>query len=103
MFGKHHDIDNSFSTELETTTRDVADLQIEIENLREENSALSQLSLRPLVLKYELELKELKMKMNLASQVPGELCLKNVVLWDDEIQTLTTFITELIKGAHEHL
>lgn len=103
MFGKPHDIDNSFSHDCEGPTRDVADLKIELENALEEAEAYKRLSLKPIVLKYELDLRELKMKMNLATSVPGELCMKNIKLWDDEIQTITQFIEELLKGAHEVL
>lgn len=88
MLGKPHDIDNSFSYDCEKPTRGVEEREFD---------------LRTLVLKYEVDLRELKMKMALADQVPGELCKKNVQLWDDEINTLNQFIKELLNGAHEIL
>lgn len=103
MFGKHHDLDNSYQDESSASTRKIAALESDLETAREDAETSKKLSLRPLVLKYELELRELRAKLNLSLPVPGELCKKNVQLWDDEISTLTTFIKELLDGAHEVL
>lgn len=108
MFGPTPDIDNSFAP---VTTRDVvnelkariASLEIENENLKQDAEASRKLSLRPLVLLHEHELKDLRLKLNLSVPVPGELSRKRVTLWDDECGTLSQFITDLLKGAHEIL
>lgn len=92
MIGPSQDIDKAESL---TLTRDV------VEELTEKIADLERLSLRPLVLLYEEELRHFKAKMTFASAVPGEVCKKKVELWDDELADLSKFITELLKGAHE--
>lgn len=79
----------------EVSTRDV------VSELQDKVKDLERLSLRPLVLQYETELRHLKARLSFAFAVPGEVCKKRIELWEDEIADLSKFITELIKGAHE--
>lgn len=91
MAEANYDLDNPISTD----SRDVV-----IEEMKEKIKDLETLSLRPLVLLYESELRQFKAKLVFASPVPGELCKKKVELWDDEVQDLIKFLTELLNGAN---
>lgn len=103
MFGKTHEMSTNCLPVSETPTRTVESLEIDLENALEEVEKLTRASLRPLALKYEKELKAFLYDMNQAHYIHKGSSVKNVLMFDDDISTLTNFINELLQGAHEVL
>lgn len=72
----------------------ISDLELTIETLKETLETTKKHSMFPHFKTFLTDLKELKVKMKFSSVIPGEICKRNVQLWDDEIAEFTRFVEE---------